>query len=70
MGRRREQLHVLNTKIYSDMTNADLPVFFLLRHVKQGDFSHTEFKKNFQTQSQVRVKVKLKKGLLRGKTNS
>ena len=30
------------------MTNADLPVFFLFRHVKQGAFNHTEFKKNFQ----------------------
>ena len=58
MGRGREQLHVLNTKIYSDMTNADLPVFFLFRHVKQGAFNHTEFKKNFQNSEPSDTKSK------------
>ena len=58
MGRGREQLHVLNTKIYSDMTNADLPFFFLFRHVKQGAFNHTEFKKNFQNSEPSDTKSK------------
>ena len=58
MGRGRVQLHVLNTKIYSDMTNADLPVFFLFRHVKQGAFNHTEFKKNFQNSEPSDTKSK------------
>ncbi len=48
MVRRRGQLHVLNTKIYNDMTNANLHVFYFFRHVKQGGFSYTEFKENFQ----------------------
>ncbi len=39
---------MLNTKIYNDMTNAKLHVYYFFRHVKQGGFSHTEFKKNFQ----------------------
>ena len=55
MGKGREQLHVLNTKIYSDMTNADLPVFFLFR---QGAFNHTEFKKNFQNSEPSDTKSK------------
>ena len=49
---------MLNTKIYSDMTNADLPVFFLFRHVKQGAFNHTEFKKNFQNSEPSDTKSK------------
>ena len=49
---------MLNTKIYSDMTIAHLPVFFLFRHVKQGAFNHTEFKKNFQNSEPSDTKSK------------
>ena len=49
---------MLNIKIYSDTTNADLPIFFLFRHVKQGAFNHTEFKKNFQNSEPSDTKSK------------